>query len=673
MNTDPLIGHHFGPYKIIEKIARGGMGEVYKGFHSALDRHVAIKLLGPSFKADPALTQRFQREAKAAAALRHPNIIQVFDFGIQDDAYYLVMEYVEGTDLRSEMDRRQREGRPFTPSEIIHLLGQVGDALDYAHQRGVIHRDVKPANILVTREGQAILSDFGLVMLRDRASQATLGHSFGTPEYIAPEQAIDSRAAVPESDIYSLGGILYEMVTGRLPFEAESSISLALKHISEEPTPPRQYVPTLPPAIESVMLRALAKEPSARFATAQEMVDALRIAWDVSASSVARAAAQLASAPAMPPAAPVSQPAPQAMMAAPPVPERSAQPAIVAQLPIVDTPKPSAIKEPEAVSSAPGKVRPQAIWIAVLAVLLLAVVGVLALNRGGAPAVAMATATATRISNPIASPSRPQFTPTPTLIPPPAAGQVLTRTPDHMAMRFIPAGTFLMGTSDKNAPDREKPQHTVTLSSFWIDETEVTNEQYKLCVEAGSCAAPVIRTAYDDSGRADHPVTLVNWEEANTYCRWLAGETGWDVHLPTEAQWEKAASWDPSTQAKRRYPWGDKDPSPRLLNFDGSGLNRTVPAGSYPDGASAYGVLDMAGNVWEWVADWYSEYDDDIPEQPVVDPTGLGVGNARVVRGGSYGYGGSEARSTYRNLSDPQKAKGYDLGFRCAVNGERLP
>jgi serine/threonine-protein kinase len=279
MHPVPPIGHYLGPYKVLEKIAQGGMGEIYKGFHPGLDRYVAIKLLGHSVQADPALTLRFQREAKAAAGLRHPNIVQVFDFGFAGDTYYLVMEYVEGIDLRAEIDRRRRNRTPFTRDEILHILGQVADALDYAHQHGIIHRDVKPANILLTSDGQAILGDFGLVMLRDRASQATLGHSFGTPEYIAPEQAIDSRAAVPQSDIYSLGGILYEMVTGRLPFEAESSISLAMKHISEEPAPPRRYVPDLPPAVEAVILRALAKEPGRRFNTARAMLDALREAW----------------------------------------------------------------------------------------------------------------------------------------------------------------------------------------------------------------------------------------------------------------------------------------------------------------------------------------------------------------------------------------------------------
>jgi serine/threonine protein kinase len=280
-----LLGHTLGPYQVLEKIGRGGMAEVYKGFHPALNRYVAIKIVGQFLEADPSFAQRFQREAQAIASLRHPNIVQIFDFGVQsfgspaDTTPYLVMEYIQGRDLRVEMNQRQAEGKPFTHDEILHLLRQVADALDYAHQHGVVHRDVKPGNILITDDGRAILTDFGLAMLSNRTSQLTSGHSFGTPEYIAPEQAIDSRAAGPQSDIYSLGVILYEMVSGCLPFQDESPLSLALKHINQQPTPLRTYVPNLPGAVEAVILRALAKEPADRFPSARAMLDTLEKAW----------------------------------------------------------------------------------------------------------------------------------------------------------------------------------------------------------------------------------------------------------------------------------------------------------------------------------------------------------------------------------------------------------
>ncbi|MGC9358654.1 MAG: protein kinase domain-containing protein, partial [Anaerolineae bacterium] len=276
---DTLVGRYIERYKIIKRIGHGGMAEVYKGLHPALHRHVAIKVVGRHLQANPEVNARFQREARAVAALRHPNIVQIFDFGRYEGGHYMVMEYVEGTDLRAEMDRRWQEGRAFTPEEIMSLAEQVASALDYAHSEGVIHRDVKPSNVLLNTRGDAILGDFGLAMLRDRLSQATLGHAFGTPEYVAPEQAMDSRAATPQSDIYSLGGILYEMTTGQLPFEADSAISLALKHINEEPKPLREHVSDLPPAVETVILKSLAKDPGKRYATALALVTALRQAW----------------------------------------------------------------------------------------------------------------------------------------------------------------------------------------------------------------------------------------------------------------------------------------------------------------------------------------------------------------------------------------------------------
>lgn len=242
-----------------------------------------------------------------------------------------------------------------------------------------------------------------------------------------------------------------------------------------------------------------------------------------------------------------------------------------------------------------------------------------------------------------------------------------------MVMSFVPGGSFLMGAGDDpDAAAHEKPQHQVTLSPFWMDQTEVTNSQYRLCVEAGACTAPVISMAYDDPSRADYPVAYVKWQQASDYCQWLAQTTQWDAHLPTEAQWEKAASWDPITGTKRRYPWGNEDPNPTLLNFADSGMNRPTTVGSYPGGASAYGILDMAGNVWEWVADWYDKDYYKTPNLPA-DPTGPAKGKERVMRGGSYEYGAREARTTHRDVGDPDKASGPGLGFRCAVSGERLP
>jgi formylglycine-generating enzyme required for sulfatase activity len=189
-------------------------------------------------------------------------------------------------------------------------------------------------------------------------------------------------------------------------------------------------------------------------------------------------------------------------------------------------------------------------------------------------------------------------------------------------------------------------------------------------VEAEACDPPSILTAYDDPARANHPVVYVTWGKVYSYCTWLADETGWDVRLPSEAQWEKAASWDPVAEVKYRYPWGDDDPTPTLLNYQPTGLGRTTPVGSYPLGASPYGTLDMAGNVWEWVADWYDQDYYDVTDG-ATDPTGPATGTHHVMRGGSYGYSAHKARTTHRDAGTT-RASGAGLGFRCIVVGEEL-
>lgn len=267
-----LTGQSIGPYQIVERLGRGGMADVYKAFHPGLAVYRAIKVIRPEFASEEGFTDRFQREAQAVASMRHPNIVQMHDFGTQDNLYYMVMEFIDGTDLKHHIAERGAI-RPF--GDALRIVEQIASALNYAHGRGVVHRDIKPANIMLDREGRAILTDFGIarmVAAQERLTQT--GISMGTPAYMAPEQ-IEAHEAGASADIYSLGVILYEMLTGRVPFDADTPLAVLLKVMSEPVPPPRQVAPDIPENLQAAILKATAKDPAQRYATAQAFADAL--------------------------------------------------------------------------------------------------------------------------------------------------------------------------------------------------------------------------------------------------------------------------------------------------------------------------------------------------------------------------------------------------------------
>jgi len=265
-------GSPLGPYTILERIGRGGMATIYKAYQPALERNVAIKVLPDHLADEPGFRQRFHQEAVAVGRLRHPNILTIYDHGEQDGQTYIVSEFIDGGTLHDRL------GKPLPTTEVLRLLAPVASALDYAHTMGVVHRDVKPTNILIGKNGEPVLSDFGLARMMESKERLTVsGMILGTPEYMAPEQCEgdEPRAA---ADIYSLGVVAYEMLTGRVPFSAATPAAVIIAQIQSPLPLPRSINPDLPPRVEEALLRVLAKAPEVRFATATEMVDAIRAA-----------------------------------------------------------------------------------------------------------------------------------------------------------------------------------------------------------------------------------------------------------------------------------------------------------------------------------------------------------------------------------------------------------
>lgn len=261
-------GETIGSYRIIEQLGQGGMATVYKAYHPSLDRYVAIKALHPAFQEDPNFLARFQREARVVAKLEHPNIAPIFDFAEHEGRPYLVIKYIEGETLKARMSRG-----PLSVDEILKVIEAVGAGLFHAHKQGILHRDVKPSNVLLSNEGGIFLADFGLARIA-QAGESTISSDMllGTPQYISPEQAVGKRELDEGTDIYSFGVLIYEMLVGKVPFNADTPYAIIHDHIYTPLPLPRQENPAVSAAAERQLLRALAKERSDRFSDIETMV-----------------------------------------------------------------------------------------------------------------------------------------------------------------------------------------------------------------------------------------------------------------------------------------------------------------------------------------------------------------------------------------------------------------
>lgn len=284
-STTDLTGATLGSYRVLSPIGRGGMAVVYQGYQPSLDRYVAIKVMSRYLAGEEAFVERFQREAAAVAQLRHQNIVQMFDFGVQGDISYMVMEYIKGETLKQRMTRLRNQGERLSLADTVKIMRDISAALDYAHAHGIVHRDVKPANVMLREEERlsqltgeseytAVLTDFGVARMLEGAQITGTGATIGTPDYMSPEQAQGQPARAP-SDVYALGIVLYEMLTGELPFTADTPVALLLKHMQDTPPPLMIKAPELSPDMELVLMQSLAKQPDDRFATAGQFSSAL--------------------------------------------------------------------------------------------------------------------------------------------------------------------------------------------------------------------------------------------------------------------------------------------------------------------------------------------------------------------------------------------------------------
>ncbi|MEP7273919.1 MAG: SUMF1/EgtB/PvdO family nonheme iron enzyme [Acidobacteriota bacterium] len=702
VNAGRVLG---GRYQLDAAIGSGGMGDIYRARRLHIGDTVAVKVLRPEVVDNAQSRQRFYREARAAAMLHHPNAVVIHDFGEDSDGTaYIVMELLEGHSLRQVLI----EEGTVSPERVLDIVRQGCAALEAAHRGGIVHRDIKPDNIMLmdTHSGAAHVKilDFGIAKLRDKAldtlslekNLTNVGTVIGTPHYMSPEQC-QGEPADARSDIYSLGVVTYEMLTGVTPFVAKTPTGVAIKHVTEPPRPLTELRPELSPAIERVVLRALHKEPDARQQTALEFAQEFTIALrgesatsefntsseryaSPSVSSIERQAMKTPE-PATPPSDTarfpssadhgdagtaklgekgfetqislpdstdtLRKPAPTSGIAKTPKgkTQKAAKGTANKSAPVVPAPAkvaeaPVIAKKSVATEKKPLPIR--MIGIAAAGIVLLALAGWLIARKSDEGATGPAVSS---VPSPVASVESTAVVPA---VPTPPLGMV-----------YVPGGEFTLGRDDGEAD--EKPARVVAVKPLFMDQTEVSNEQYqKFLDETKYPAPPNWAGGRFPEGTEKLPVTNVTWEDAMTYAKAVG------KRLPTEEEWEFSARGTDG----RLFPWGNDWAPDRSNTQSRPNEKRQVqPVGQYPQGASPFGLLDLSGNVWEWTASDYVAYPGGF-----IEPPPKGFSNLKVIRGGSFESPPKGATATLRpgwpatrsDFPTPGKADYSQTGFRCA-------
>ncbi|MDB4444067.1 bifunctional serine/threonine-protein kinase/formylglycine-generating enzyme family protein [bacterium] len=606
------MAEKIGEYDILEKLGTGGFGSVWKA-RSPGGEIVAIKLLDPKLLDNDLVVRKFFSEAMILARLDHKNITKLKDFFPDESNYVIVMDFVEGITLREFLDREKgKEGR----IPLVQTLGmarQILEAFQYAHDAEVIHRDIKPGNIMISKNGLIKIMDFGIAKISSTPTHSTSRHMFSY-YYAAPER-FKGRPVDARSDIYSLGIVFYELFTGEKPFNSKDTAELMYRQLNDPP--PTKYLNNIPGPSGKAILKALEKEPEKRFQNCLEFSKAL--ARDI-----------------------------------PTLPDEDAIPP--------DDDGKTIVEIPSKIGKSKVKI-PRHFQILALAILVIGIAVGLYFGWDHVEP---------HIPGLKPHPTRPgQLEPNGKNE---KGFEEFKHQKDGSVMIMIPKGEFKMGSEEN---DDEKPVQSIYLDGYFIDKFLVANSQFKKFVEEQGYETNAEKEGegmvWTDlgwnlrsganwrnpdgfssaEGKDDHPVTQVSYDDAANYCRW-AGKK-----LPTEAQWEKAARGPEGNE----YPWGNTEPDPTRANYRyGEELSgTTTPVGHYTKGQSDYGAFDMAGNVYQWCRDWY-----DTGKRKGKNPTGPETGKERVVKGGSFNDSLGSLRSANRGWFEPDYSN-FIFGFRCVL------
>ena len=619
-----------GEYEILEPLGEGGFGIVYKA-RANNGILTAIKVLNPQALDNEKVVKKFFHEAMILARLDHPNITKLFEFFPAQDAYAIVMEYVEGITLK-EMILSYKGKIPH--AKAMDICQQILAAFQYAHENGIIHRDIKPGNIMINDQGVVKIMDFGIAKISSAASSDTrTTWKWGAPHYMAPERFYEDGVIDARSDIYSLGVVFHETFTGRRPFESNDTVRIISCHLNEIPRSLQKYAPEVPEHINQAILKALEKDPNNRFSSCIEFARALSQGPAFTKDHAFKASEDDATH----------------------VVEDDFIDA-ASEKTLLSPPAETAVSKASKATQKPQMLR-YLIGLVICACLI-----------------AAGHFFHENILDFFRKPQSAQEAGSHAFHTKNAQGYWETKHPaDGALMVEIPQGEFTMGSDQY---DDEKPVQRIFLADYHLDKTPVTNKQFAAFVASTFYVTDAEKNGYgmvrknrawekapgaswknpDPSRRPsshkqdDFPVTQVSYRDAQAYCRWAKKD------LPTEAQWEKAARG----QNGSVYPWGDNLPDDTRANFNNpdGGL---VAVGKFgKNGESAFGVSGMAGNVYQWCRDWYAP-----GVREYRDPLGPQSGSEAVVKGGSFIEGPVSLRSANRDHYPPDFSSNL-FGFRCA-------